>query len=201
MKTVLLLSGGLDSGSLLFWAKAKKFQIFPLFVNYGQPSYHGEWLAVKNLLKSLDLPPIRPVNVSSIGQLGYDALKKERLHIETQYYPSRNTLLLTLASILAYKNGANNILIGLVKDTAQVFADCSEQYVQKINFLLKLEHPKMEVRAPFITISKLDAVKESLDFGFNPSVTFCCNRFSDHHCWSCPSCADRLKILSELKMI
>jgi 7-cyano-7-deazaguanine synthase len=199
-KCILLLSGGLDSGALLFWAKNQQFDIVPLFINYGQIAFPGEWFSVQNLLTTAGLPAIFPLSIPEISSLGsHMPIDGNHRHSANQYYPSRNLLLLTLAAICAYQSNISLILIGLVSDTANVFPDCSSEFINHTDALLKLEYPNLQIDAPFITRSKIDIVKETIPFGFNPETTFCCNRFPDHHCWSCPSCLDRYKILNSVK--
>src|ERR1700690_2291490 len=99
-KCILLLSGGLDSGSLLFWAKYHKLEILPLYVNYGQISFPGEWQSVKYLLKSVGEAPISPLSVPDIATFGAGTLVgKANKNPVDQYFPSRNILLLTLAAM------------------------------------------------------------------------------------------------------
>ncbi len=93
------------------------------------------------------------------------------------------------------------ILFSLVADTASVFPDCSSEFINQTQTILRLEYSNLKIDAPFIARSKIDIVQDAMHYGFNPETTFCCNRFSDHHCWSCPSCLDRYKVLNSLNII
>lgn len=199
-KSVLLLSGGLDSGALLFWAKNQGIEVFPLFVNYGQVSFSGEWLSIQSLLLKAELSPILPLNVSEVFKLGFRNLEVKNNHIPIdQYFPSRNLFLLTLAAIYAYRIDVHSILIGLIGDTTNLLPDCSIEFMEKAQSVLRIEYSDITVDAPFITRSKIDIVREAMQYGFEPEVTYCCNRQSDHHCWQCPSCIDRYKVLEAVK--
>ncbi|PKO09787.1 MAG: hypothetical protein CVU40_07830 [Chloroflexi bacterium HGW-Chloroflexi-2] len=201
-RCVILLSGGLDSTSLLYWAKKRNFQIYPLYINYGQIPFPGEWSSTKYFLKKFDFPEIEPFDVSKLATIGSGSLvdSDEKL-LSDQYFPSRNLFLLILAAIYAKKVNASNILIGLIKDSAESLPDCSIKYIKRAQALLKIEYPAIQILTPFIAETKNKVVKDALLLGFEPEKTFCCNRYSDHHCWECPSCLDRLRIFTELGLI
>jgi 7-cyano-7-deazaguanine synthase len=198
-KCILLLSGGLDSGSLLFWAKHQKLEILPLFVNYGQISYPGEWQSVQYLLKSLGESPISPLSIPEIATLGAGTLvgKANKTPVD-QYFPSRNILLLTLAAMYAYQKSASIIMIGLIADTTSILPDCSPEFVNRAEELFQVEYPNLKISAPFIGRSKLEIVQEAMSYGLEPETTFCCNTLSDHHCWYCPSCIDRIHVMEAI---
>lgn len=199
-KSILLLSGGLDSGALLYSSLHQGIEILPLFVNYGQVTFPGEWFSVRHLLESNKLPPIKPLDVQNISTFGAGPLTRsnERILPVDQYFPSRNLFLITLAAMYAYQERFFSILIGLIADTANILPDCSPEFLLRTNKTLQLEYPEIQVTAPYITRSKLDIVREAMEYGFIPENTFCCNRFSDHHCGVCPSCIDRFNILAKL---
>lgn len=199
-KSILLLSGGLDSGALLFWALHQGIEVLPLFINYGQKTFPGEWQSVKFLINSTGINPIMPLDVSQIASLGTGTLASgsEECLPSDQYFPSRNMLLITLAAMYAYQNRVSTILIGLIADTASSLPDCSSKYIKKAGSVFHLEYPKLQLRAPFITRSKVEIVREAKFYGFIPENTFCCNRLPDHHCWTCPSCIDRMNTLEQL---
>lgn len=199
-KTVLLLSGGLDSSALLFWAMKNNFEVLPLIVNYGQKTFQGEWRATQSILESAHMPSILPLSVEGIYETGLRSKTEDRSLNSNQYFPSRNTLLICLAAMYAYSLEINLIMIGLIKDVSHILPDCSEEFIKKCNSLLRIEYPKLTISAPFINRYKTSIVKESIDNGLNPRLTFCCNRLSENHCWACPSCLDRQRVFSELNI-
>ncbi|MEN6511384.1 MAG: 7-cyano-7-deazaguanine synthase [Chloroherpetonaceae bacterium] len=199
---VLLLSGGLDSSSLLFWALKQKYNLFPLFVNYGQPSFPGEYLAIQNLLGSVYVPEVKLLDVEKVFPLAGKITKSEILMSKrSQYFPSRNLLLLSLAAIYAYQTESTHILIGLIGDVSSTLPDCSRDFIDKAESLLRIEYPKICIDTPFIYRSKISIVREAIQNGLKPEITFCCNLLPNHHCWKCPSCVDRFNIFKELGMI
>lgn len=199
-QAVLLLSGGLDSGSLLYWAIVQDFVVLPLYVDYGQVTQPGEWQAVCRLLESLNLQPIEPLSVQDVAALGSGTLigSSAALQNASEYFPSRNLLLIALAAMSGHKQRAEHILIGLVADAAASFPDCSSEFLQCANVLLQLEHPQVTLQAPFISRSKVEIVQEAMGYGFRPELTFSCNRLPDHHCWQCSSCLDRFRVFRQL---
>jgi 7-cyano-7-deazaguanine synthase len=200
---VLLISGGLDSGALLFWAIHNGLEVFPLFIDYGQISKPGELRAVTSLLALTHTYPLKVVSIPDIASIGYQPVWGENAREENtrDYFPTRNLLLLTIASIYAFQKGVLQILIGLIADTANVLPDCSTHFLDAANQIFRVEYPNLRIEAPFIRRSKIDIVKEASRFGYRPELTFCCNRQQNHHCWRCPSCQDRYSILSNLNLI
>jgi len=199
---VILLSGGLDSGSLLFWAIKQNYNLLPLYVNYGQVPFPGEYMAVQNLLKSANLPIIMPLDVNQISTIGTGTLSNGlKDPIGNQYFPSRNLFLLTLAAMYAYTNKVSRILIGLIGDASGILPDCSKEFIDKAEVLLQVEYPHIKIETPFLNRSKISIVQEAIEYGLVPEATFCCNRLPNHHCWRCPSCIDRLRVLEALKRI
>jgi 7-cyano-7-deazaguanine synthase len=199
-QVVLLLSGGLDSSSLLFWALNKGWDVLPLFVDYGQITQPSEWQSVCALLDLAGLPPTTPIAVSEIACLGTGTLAESTADV-TDYFPSRNLLLLTLAAMYSFVNDVSHIMIGLIADAAAALPDCSSQFVDRVRDVLNIEYPHLNVQAPFIERSKMEIVSEAMAYGLQPELTFSCNRLPDHHCWECSSCLDRLRVLEGLHLI
>jgi len=199
-KAVILLSGGLDSGSLLFWVLHRGWDVLPLFVDYGQVTQPAEWQAVCALLDLADLAPIEPVSIPEVARLGTSMLTGSTADL-AEYFPSRNLLLVTLAAMYSFVQDVSHILIGLVADASAALPDCSKQFLHTLQSVLNIEYPRLSLEAPFIERSKIEVVREAIAYGLEPELTFSCNRFSDHHCWACSSCLDRLRVLRGLGII
>jgi 7-cyano-7-deazaguanine synthase len=199
-RTILLISGGLDSSSLLFWALHRGYEVLPLFVDYGQATQPAEWQAVCALLELAGLSACRPVSLPNVASLGTGSLSRSTSHMP-KYFPSRNLLLVTLAAIHAYANNVSHIMIGLIADTASSLPDCSIQFIENLQSLLSIEHPQLTIEAPFIERYKAEIVQEAIVNGLKPEITFSCNRLANHHCWTCPSCLDRLRVLRDLGFV
>jgi len=201
-RAILLLSGGLDSSSLLFWMKNNGYDPVPLFVDYGQPTAAAEWNAAVRIAHAAGMPP--PLHLALPGFASWaqalDSTGPETQHSK-EYFPSRNLLLITLASICAYHLGISAIMIGIISGTSGLFPDTSPNFLKASNRVLLLEHSRLSVEAPFADREKLDVVSEAMRFGLPLQLTFSCNKSSPYHCWGCSSCMDRYTILSRLGLI
>lgn len=170
--------------------------MYPLFVDYGQPCQPGEYRAARTLIEVIGLEPIEIVSVPQVAHIGVNTLRNG-----TEYFPSRNLFLLTLAAMYAYRLDISDLMIGLIRDSADMLPDCSPEFLKRVGQLLNLEYPRLTIHAPFITRTKNDIVQEAVQYGLNPQVTFCCNDLADHHCWRCSSCQDRLHTLRSLQQM
>lgn len=194
-KCILLLSGGLDSSALYYWAIEQQYQVLPILVNYGQPSYDGEKKAFSYLVNKMGCNNSHIVNIADIVNL----LSLDKAKFEN-YFPSRNILLLIIASIVAYNNSINKILIGLIKDSSENLPDCSEFFINYVEKVLNIEHTKLRIMTPFISRSKKEIITEAINLGLNPKQTFCCNIYSNRHCWHCSSCIERYNLFKDLNL-
>jgi 7-cyano-7-deazaguanine synthase len=199
---LLLLSGGLDSSSLLFCTLASGIKVTPLFIDYGQPTATMEWQAACAVTKSAHIDKPIAVRVENLYRKITPLLRgaKSTSH-SGEYFPSRNFFLLSVASIYAYNLDITRILIGFVEGTAQLFPDTSQKFLYAINALIAVEHPHIIVEAPFVTRKKEQIVKEAVALGLPFQVTYSCNFNSMSHCWVCSSCKDRWACLVKLGLI
>lgn len=195
-KVVLLLSGGIDSTVLLYWLIEMNYEVFPLIINYGQTTFEGEYNASVNILNNLDIRDILSIDVSEISTFGKGSLNGEypkdvTSHsewFETEFFPNRNLILLTLATSYAHSIDSSNIAIGVVgdsyKDTSLVFLNsfvrCIEDSLAPISIL-----------APFVGKEREEVVKQAIHLDVPIDKTFSCNALSDRHCQLCSSCYDR----------
>jgi 7-cyano-7-deazaguanine synthase len=201
-RAILLLSGGLDSGSLLFWLINRGWSILPLHIDYGQPTEPGEWRAVKSLLDVVGLEPIVRVSIPEVESLLYEVPDSSHIgNSKEEYIPSRNLLLLTLASMYARTNGVSRIMIGLIKGTSALFPDTSSEFLVSVQKTLRVEFPGMILEAPYLNRTKFDVVSDAIAYGLLPELTFSCNLLPDRHCWQCSSCFDRHRIFEDLGLI
>lgn len=188
-----LLSGGLDSSSLLYWIKAQGWTPVPLFINYGQTGASPEMTSAQAVASRVGkLSPIclSTENIFSAIQKSEDGYR--------EYFPSRNLYLLTIASMVAYKLEISRVMIGLIGGTAERFPDTSPEFLRAANRVLALEHPDISFEAPFISMRKEKIVDEAIGMGLPVQLTYSCNMGRLFHCWTCASCLDRWDVLSQV---
>lgn len=211
-KGVVIVSGGLDSTTLLYYLKETlKKDVVAISYKYGQKhdqeiefaKYHTEKLGVEHQI--IDLTPIFQSITSSSALLGGMPIPTlEEVIGDPQpitYVPFRNMLMLTVAASVAEGVGASKIYYGAQKhdeysgywDTTSVFT-ASMQAV----FNQNRKH-KITVEAPFVEMSKSDLVRIGTDLGIDYAKTLTC--YNGTNCGTCPTCRDRIQAFKRIGLV
>src|SRR5262245_13459525 len=176
-KTIIhLLSGGLDSVSLLYDLKRQGHQLHCALVDYGQPHLkelkyakaHCGVLAV--LFTEIKIPELG-------GLVGEDWI-----------IPNRNAILLSLAINLASRAKADTVTIGCNADDSEVFPDCRPAFITAMNQAVKAAGYNIEVCAPYITKSKQSIGQLARKFRINAEHIWTCYRGGETPCGKCLAC-------------
>lgn len=215
-RAVVLLSGGLDSTTALYWAKSKGYAPIALAVRYGQrhareilaaravarragvPLHEVElklpWLGVSSLTnKAMKLPN---VPLSRIGRGG----------IPSTYVPGRNTMFLALAASLADALGAAAIVIGANALDYSGYPDCRPEFIAAFERLAQVAtadgvtgRVHYRIHAPLLHLTKAEIVRRGVELGVDYSLTHSCYDPSPKGlaCGRCDSCVLRHKGFAE----
>jgi len=206
-KAVILLSGGLDSTTVLATAKANNFDCYALSFEYGQRS-KAELSAAENIAKSLGVIEYRTLHID-LGTLGGSALTDNNIEVPTTpsdgipvtYVPARNTVFLSLSLAWAEVLGANDIFIGVNAVDYSGYPDCRPEYIkayeQMANLATKVavEGQKMTIHTPLINLSKAEIIKLGIANGVDYGMTVSCyaSDSEGRACGVCDSCRLRAK--------
>jgi 7-cyano-7-deazaguanine synthase len=199
---IVLLSGGLDSTTVLAIARAEGFRCRTLAVAYGQR--HGsELAAAARVAAALGAEEHRVMGVDLAG-VGGSALTDASLAvpegptegIPITYVPARNTLLLSLALGWAEASGARDIFIGVNAVDYSGYPDCRPQFVAAFEALARLatkagsEGERFRVHAPLMTLGKADIIARGLELGVDYALTVSCYQadVDGRACGRCDSC-------------
>jgi len=153
----LLLSGGLDSTSLAYLSKPD----IAFNIDYGQLAAAAEHRAAEAVCGTLSIPliPIR-VDCSDLGSGDLVGKPAENLAPESDWWPFRNQLLVTLCAMKAVQHQCSKIQIGTVKSD-QYHADGTRDFVININRLISSQEGGLVVEAPAIEMTATELVKKS----------------------------------------
>lgn len=211
LRAVVLLSGGLDSATVLALARREGFACHCLTVDYGQ-RHRLELVAAGRVAAALEAAEHRILNLD-LAQFGGSALTDSRLAIPEQavegipstYVPARNTVLLSLALAWAEALGAHDLFIGANAVDYSGYPDCRPAFIAAFRVLANLgtrdgvEGRSFHVHAPLIEMSKADIIRLGTRLGVDYSLTLSCyNPASDGRaCGVCDSCRLRAKGFDE----
>ncbi len=202
---VVLLSGGLDSATVLAGAIASGFRCHALSVAYGQ-RHVVELAAAARVAAALGAVEHRVMSVDLAG-IGGSALTDLTLAvpeaptagIPITYVPARNTLFLSLALGWAEVLGSQDLFVGVNAVDYSGYPDCRPEFIAAFERLARLatkagvDGAEMTVHAPLIQMSKSDIVGEGLRLGVDFAMTVSCYQADSdgRACGRCDSCRIR----------
>lgn len=208
-KCVILVSGGMDSVTLLHYAvkTLKMKEIYALSFNYGQKHSReleeARWNCKKfpevKEHRVLDLGFMREILKNSSSLVG-DVIDVPDLHSIAEkdldqpitYVPNRNMMLLSLAASYAESCGCQDVYYGAQAQDEYGYWDCTEDFLSRINQVLALNRrDEVEIKAPFVHKSKGDVVSIGLENDVDFGRTWTCYRGGEKPCQECPSCVER----------
>lgn len=200
---VVLLSGGLDSATVLAIVKAGGLAPYALSIDYGQ-RHRAELDAAVRVARALGAKEHRVIKVDA-GQFGGSALTDASIEVPTDgikpgipvtYVPARNTLMLSLALGWAEVLGAEDIFIGVNAIDYSGYPDCRPEYVAAFETLANLatragvEGRRLHVRAPIIDLDKAQIIRMGTSLGVDYAQTVSCYQATDAGlaCGRCDAC-------------
>ena len=214
---VILLSGGLDSATVLAIAHAEGYECYCLSFSYGQK--HSTELEYADVLaKSLGTMEHRTVQID-IGAFGGSALTDDSIdvpdadaqsdEIPVTYVPARNTVFLSYALGWAEVLGATDIFIGVNAIDYSGYPDCRPEFIRAFENIANLatragvRGSKLTVHAPLIDLTKGQIIERGLSLGVNYANTVSCYRLNScgEACGRCDSCTLRAEGFREAGII
>jgi 7-cyano-7-deazaguanine synthase len=199
---VVLLSGGMDSATVLAMARAQDYVCYTLSVDYGQ-RHQSELAAAQRVAKMLGAHEHRVVNVDLTG-FGGSSLTDDKIAvaqyptegIPLTYVPARNTIMLSLALAWAEVLHAQDIFIGVNAVDYSGYPDCRPAYVEAFERMANLatkaavEGHALTVHAPLQNMSKAEIVRQGDALGVDFSQTVSCYQAdeSGRACGVCDAC-------------
>jgi len=209
VRAVVLLSGGLDSYTAAAIARAQRFTLCALTVQYGQ-RHVRELEAARAVARALGVEKhlelevdLRPIGGSSLtsGEPVPHGRDVSAADIPSTYVPARNTIFLSLALGWAEVLGAHDIVIGVNALDYSGYPDCRPEFIRAFERLAALgtragvEGAQFRVHTPLIALSKGEIVQKGLELGLDYGLTHSCyDPLPDGRpCGACDSCVLRAK--------
>jgi 7-cyano-7-deazaguanine synthase len=212
---IVLLSGGLDSTTVLAMALAEGFTPYALSFRYGQR--HVVELAAATRVAEAQGVGRHVVADIDLRVFGGSALTSElavpkhqsadelAADIPVTYVPARNTIFLSFALAYAETVGASDVFIGVNALDFSGYPDCRPEYIQAYEAMANLatragvEGAKLQIHTPLIQMTKAEIIRTGLDLGVDYGLTSSCYDpdAEGRPCGHCDSCLLRLKGFSE----
>lgn len=202
MKTLVVISGGLDSTVLLHYVKEQGDLPIGLSVLYGQ-RHRRELRHAQKACERLRVQHLVLDVSSALGDvLGGSALTSMEVDVPLGHYedesmkatvvPNRNMLLLAMAGSMAVGLGAERIAYGAHAGDHAIYPDCRPDFVAAMGRALALcDWKPLELYAPFIHKTKADIVALGQQLGVAMETTWSCYQGGSVHCGKCGTCVER----------
>ena len=199
---VILLSGGLDSATVLALAKSLDYECYAMNINY-QQRHSAELHYAKRLAAFYDVKGYKVVDIdlswlssSSLTNKSMAIPETSSKGIPSTYVPARNTMMMTLALAWAETINSLDIFIGVNAIDYSGYPDCREEYISSFEKMANLatktgvEGSKISIHAPLIKMNKAEIIKLGLEHNVDYSMTVSCYQASEdgHACGKCDSC-------------
>ena len=202
-KAVILVSGGLDSATVLAMAKAQGFECHALAVDYGQ-RHRSELNAAARVADANGAKlKILPLDLRAIGGSALtddiDVPEEETPGIPITYVPARNTIMLSLALAWAEVLGCDDIFIGVNAVDYSGYPDCRPEFIAAYQKMARLatragvEGGKVTIHTPLIDLTKAKIIRRGFELGVDYSLTVSCYQADSagRACGVCDSCRIR----------
>jgi len=207
-RSVVLLSGGLDSTTSLYVSLRDGYETAALTLDYGQlhqreigfAKMHTAQLGIAHKIVNFELPwKGSSLLDSSIPIPANRKPVRNASQIPSTYVPARNSIFLTLAASYAETLQANAVFIGANALDYSGYPDCRPDFLRSMENTLNLgtkrgvEGFHLSLEAPLLSLSKAEIIKLGYSLNVPFDITWSCYRGSDRPCGDCDSCVLRAK--------
>lgn len=202
MKAVVVLSGGLDSTTLLYDVIAQGYEVSAISFNYGQ-KHNKELTFAAQTCKKLGVPH-KIADLSVLNDLAPSALTRDDIDIPEGEYddevmkvtvvPNRNMVLLSLATSYAISFGAEKLFYGAHAGDHTIYPDCRKEFIDSMTESIKLcDWANVKLEAPYWDIDKGDIAIKGKELNVDYSLTWTCYVGGEKACGKCGACVERLE--------
>lgn len=203
-KAVILLSGGLDSATVLALAQNQGYECYCLSFDYGQ-RHNAELAAARRVAMALGAKEHRVATID-LAAFGGSALTDANIEVPVDgvqegaipvtYVPARNTIMLSFALGWAEVLGAHEIFIGVNAVDYSGYPDCRPEFIAAFERMANLatkvgvEGAQLHIRTPLINLSKAEIIQTGASLGFDYGLTVSCYKadLQGRACGVCDAC-------------
>lgn len=219
MAAVVLVSGGMDSSTLLHYVHQRLGEgiLYALSFQYGQRHRRELEMARWQCERVGAVVDWQTVDIGFYGALteGATALAGESVEVPAladipegeldqpiTYVPHRNLVMLSLAAGFAESRGCATVYYGAQAQDEYGYWDCTSTFVERLNGVLGLNRRgAVSIEAPFAGMRKADELRLGMELGVDFAHTWTCYRGGELACGVCPSCVERLRAFAEAGLV
>jgi 7-cyano-7-deazaguanine synthase len=209
-KAIVVLSGGQDSTTCLYWAMNKfgKNDVESVTFDYGQRHRVELECAATIASRAGVRNTLLPIN--TFGVLGGTALTEDAIDVKSDlnpdselpntFVPGRNLIFLTYAAALAYQGGVRHLVTGVAQTDYSGYPDCREETIIALAKTINLGmETDIRIHTPLMHLSKADTIRLAIDVGALEAMadTHTCYNGQRPPCGECPACVLRAKGFEE----
>ena len=213
-KSVVLVSGGLDSCVAAAIAHVENDDLAFLHVSYSQRTEDRERKAFNDIADHYGVEKRLDISIEHLAKIGGSSLTDENMavteadlesnEIPSSYVPFRNANMLSVAVSWAEVIGVNAIYIGAVAEDSSGYPDCRREFYDAFQKTIDAgtkPDTHIEIRTPIIRMTKAEIVEKGIELDAPLHLTWSCYRGEDLACGTCDSCALRLRGFEQAGMI
>lgn len=209
-KTVIILSGGLDSSTLAYSLKSQGHDLSAISFNYGQRhvrELHSAQMIAERLRISYKL-----IGIPALwNMLPGSSLTDEAVEVPYGHYasptmkqtvvPGRNAMMISIAWAVAAANDCQFVAAAVHSGDHYIYPDCRPEFIAALNYALHRGvigiNDKLSIATPFLFWNKTDIVRYGRDLGVPFDKTWTCYEGYTHHCGECGACVERREAFRE----
>jgi len=202
---IVLLSGGIDSATALYWTLKQTSQVYSMNILYAQASFQ-EAKASRSLASAAQVKEHLSVSLPFYADIQARYHPKGSSKVITAYVPARNTVFYGVAAAFAEAFEIDTIVFGSNADDTKELPDATPDFIQSMNDLLKLgtragaDGTPITIVNPLINHRKIDVLKLALELKVPLEVTWSCYEDVQSPCGKCRGCRNRLDAFEKLGM-
>lgn len=200
-RSVLILSGGIDSTVLLAHLLTEGREVFALSVDYGQRhrreleaakaicAHYG----VKHQVADLrSLAPLFGANALTDSHVDVPEGHYEEASMKSTVVPNRNMLLISVAASWAMSLKASSVAYGAHGGDHAIYPDCRPAFAEALDKAIRLaDWHEVALERPFVGLDKAAIVRRGAELGAPLHLTWSCYVGGDRHCGKCGTCVER----------
>jgi len=211
MKILAVVSGGMDSITMLHFLHRTYADVAVLSFDYGQrhrreldcASFHARLLALPHRVANLPLSGWMPGSSLTDPNVPTPHGHYAEENMRQTVVPGRNGMMLAIAWGIAAANRAQSIATAVHAGDHHIYPDCRPDFIHGLEHALKLgtrghAAPNMRIETPFLHMTKVEIVRLGLTLGVDYANTWTCYEGGDAACGRCGSCQERLAAFHEL---